>query len=188
MDDKKIISLLFERSEYALDSLSKKYSRLYKGVLRETLSNESDVEECANDVLLAVWNSIPPNSPDCLSAYVCKCARRIGINRYKYNTREKRNTGYTVMLSELDDCIPDNSYEDEYLKREQSEQLRQILSDFVRSLDAETRVLFVRRYIYLEPVASLSERYGIKENVISVKLFRARRKLKKILSKEGIYV
>ena len=94
MDDNRIIELLFERAENALDEVSHKYSRLYKGIIREVLSDEYDVEECGNDVLLAVWNTIPPNRPNSLPSYICKIARRIGINRFKYNTRQKRNTGY----------------------------------------------------------------------------------------------
>ena len=71
MDDNRIIELLFERAENALDEVSHKYSRLYKGIIREVLSDECDVEECENDVLMAVWNTIPPNRPDSLSSYIC---------------------------------------------------------------------------------------------------------------------
>ena len=182
MDDSKIIELLFLRAETALDEVSHKYSRLYKGIIREMLGNEEDTEECANDVLLAVWNTIPPNRPDSLCAYICKIARRIGINKFKYNTRQKRNTGYTVMLSELGDCIPAD--EPKVPSLGHSEEIRRVLSDFIRSLDPETEILFVRRYIYLESVADLALRFGMAENRISVKLYRARKKLKKALEKE----
>ena len=186
MDDNRIIELLFERAENALDEVSHKYSRLYKGIIREVLSDECDVEECENDVLMAVWNTIPPNRPDSLSPYVCKIARRIGINRFKYNTRQKRNTGYIAMLSELDDCLPADEPIDD--SNESSERIRSILSDFIRSLDPETEILFVRRYMYLESVTDLAKRFELDENRISVKLYRARKKLKKVLEKEGIKV
>ena len=186
IEDKRIIDLLFARSENALDELSCKYSRLYRNILRQLLGNESDAEECANDVLLAVWNSIPPNRPDNLPAYLCKIARRIGINRARYRTRQKRNADYTVLLSELDDCIPDRDSPDG--QETEGETIRAVLSDFLRGLDKETRVLFVRRYIYLETVASLAERFGLSENHVSVKLFRARKKLKKLLEKEEIFI
>ena len=186
MDDNRIIELLFERAETALNEVSHKYSRLYKGIIREVLSDECDIDECANDVLLAVWNTIPPNRPNSLTAYICKIARRIGINRLKYNTRQKRNTGYIVMLSELDDCLPaeepiDNS-------DERSEIIQSVLSDFLRDLDPETEILFVRRYMYFESVAELAQRFELDENRVSVKLYRARKKLKKVLEKEGIKV
>ncbi|MBE6638286.1 MAG: sigma-70 family RNA polymerase sigma factor [Ruminococcaceae bacterium] len=186
MDDNRIIELLFERAETALNEVSHKYSRLYKGIIREVLSDECDIDECANDVLLAVWNTIPPNRPNSLTAYICKIARRIGINRLKYNTRQKRNTGYVAMLLELDDCLPFVEPIDD--SDERSELIRSVLSDFIRSLDPETEILFVRRYMYLESVTDLAKRFELDENRISVKLYRARKKLKKVLEKEGIKV
>ena len=186
MDDNRIIELLFERAETALDEVSKKYSRLYKGIIREVLSDECDVDECENDVLLAVWNTIPPNRPNSLPAYICKIARRIGINRFKYNTRQKRNTEYIVMLSELEECIPAEQTNNDSAER--SEMIRAVLSEFLSSLDPETEILFIRRYMYLESVTDLAKRFELEENRISVKLYRARKKLKKVLKKEGINV
>lgn len=186
MDDQKIIELLFERTESALDEISRKYFRLYTGIIKEVLSDGCDIEECANDVLLAVWNSIPPNRPKNLSAYVCKIARRIGIDRFRHNTVRKRNGGYAVTLAELEECLP--AEEPFGAHAEQSAMIRAVLSDFIRGLDPETEILFVRRYVYLESVMSLAERFGLEENRVSVKLCRARKKLKKLLEKEGISV
>ena len=186
MDDRKIIELLFERKESALDEISRKYSRLYTGIIREMISDVCDAEECANDVLLAVWSSIPPNCPNNLSSYICKIARRIGVDRFRYNTVGKRNCGYTVTLDEIEECLPD--VEPFGAHAEQSEIIRNVLSDFIRGLDPETEILFVRRYIYLESVMSLAERFDTDENRIAVKLCRARKKLKKRLEKEGIQI
>lgn len=186
MDDKRIIELLFERRQAALDEVSDKYSRLYKGIIREILSDECDIDECANDVLLALWNTIPPNRPNSLSAYICRIARNIGINRLKYNTRQKRSSGYVLTLSELNDCLPEEALADD--SGDINGIIRPLLSDFLRELDPETEILFVRRYIYLESVANLAKRFEMDENRISVKLYRARKKLKKILEKEGIKI
>lgn len=186
MNDTSIVEQLFARKESGLDELSQKYTRLYRGILGEMLADPCDIDECANDVLLAVWNSIPPNRPASLPAYICKIARRIGTDRLRYNTRQKRNTGYTVALSELEECLP---AEPELTDGEgENRQIRKILSDFIRGLEPETEVLFVRRYIYLETVADLAKRFDMNENLISVKLYRARKKLKKLLEKEGIQV
>lgn len=186
MDDSRIIELLFERDDAALKEISRKYSRLYKGIIRGVLSDDCDVGECENDVLWAVWNSIPPNRPDNLTAYLCKLARRIGIDKLRYNTRQKRSTEYTVTLSELNDCLPAATGEDD--AAEDSATIRAVLSAFIRGLEPETEVLFVRRYLYLETVTDLAKRFELDENRISVKLYRARKKLKKMLEKEGVNV
>ena len=88
-----MIDRLFRREETALDDVARQYSRLYKGIIRGVLSDEQDVEECANDVLLAVWNSIPPNRPRSLVAYLLHMAPRLleydssikSINQHKYD-------------------------------------------------------------------------------------------------------
>ena len=186
MDDKLIIELLFRRSETALDELTRKYSRLYKSIIREVLSDECDVDECGNDVLLALWNSIPPNRPESLPAYICKIARRIGIDRLRYHTRQKRNSGFMLTLSELEECLPAEESIQE--TEERNEQIRTLLTAFLRSLDPETEILFVRRYIYLESVAELAKRFQLEENRISVKLYRARKKKRCIYPRHNFSV
>lgn len=184
LDDETIVDMLFERSEAALEELSRKYTQLCTHVAGRVLENRSDVEECVNDVRLAVWNSIPPNRPKNLAAYLCTISRNFALNRLKYNTRQKRNSDHLVMLSELDESIPSPS---EYLGAAfEEERVSEVISAFLRTLDRETRVLFVRRYVYFETPGELSERYGISVNSINVKLHRARKKLASKLSEEGI--
>jgi RNA polymerase sigma-70 factor (ECF subfamily) len=71
---------------------------------------------------------------------------------------------------------------------ERAEAIRRTVADFVKELDSETRVLFVRRYFYAESVKELSKRFGMSENAISVRLHRARARLKLLLEKEDIHV
>ena len=180
MEDRQIIDLLFARDEQGLRITEEKYSQLYKSILARALSDKSDIEECANDVLMALWNSIPPNFPDHFPSYIGRIARRIGINRFKYNTRQKRNVECNILLSELEGCFPSPGEE-----KQDSLQIRQVLNTFLRDLDPQSRVLFVRRYFYLESVSDLAQRFGISKNYVSVRLHRARTALKEMLKKEG---
>ena len=54
------------------------------------------------------------------------------------------------------------------------------------NMAAGSRVMFVKRYWYTESVAQISETFGMKENSVSVKLMRLRKKLRKKLEKEGV--
>ena len=101
MEDKEIIRLFFERSEQAINSLSLKYGNLCKSISYNILSNKEDAEECVNDVYLAVWNTIPPQRPDSLSAYISKITRNISLKKYRRNTADKRNNRYDISLDEL---------------------------------------------------------------------------------------
>ena len=82
MTDEEIISLFFERSEQAISELAAKHGKAVARIVRNILSDEEDVKECVNDTWLGVWNSIPPNRPDPLRAYVCRIARNLAAKKY----------------------------------------------------------------------------------------------------------
>ena len=82
MDDKQIIRLFFERSEQAITELSQKYGALYLQLADNILNDHQDAEECVNDTYLGAWNSIPPQRPNHLAAYLGKITRNLALNRY----------------------------------------------------------------------------------------------------------
>lgn len=90
-----------------------------------------------------------------------------------------------MLLSELEGCIP---APDQIEARQNARQLYAVLNGFLKELDDQTRVLFLRRYYYLEPVKSLAQRYRVTENFVSVRLHRARKMLKTLLTEEGFQV
>ena len=184
MEDSAIIELFFARDENALSEVTDKYSRLYIKVLKSVLDDGSDIEECQNDLLMTLWRLIPPERPRCLGAFISKLARRIGIDRYRRNTRQKRGGGIAVVLSEGESGI----IADQPLCEEDGKEIGEAISRFLRSVDGETRVLFIRRYFYGEAVSELAKRFELSENVISVRLYRAKEKLRRHLEKEGIYL
>lgn len=106
MDDVNIILLFFQRSERAIEELANKYGKLCKKLSYNILNNDSDADECVNDTYIKTWNSIPPQNPDNLMAYVCKIVRNISLNLFNYNNRQKRRGKVDAILSELDECIP----------------------------------------------------------------------------------
>lgn len=86
MDDKQIIRLFFERSEQAITELSQKYGDLCMKIARSILNDHQDAEECVNDAYLGAWNSIPPQSPDPLRAYICRIVRNRSLKKLRANT------------------------------------------------------------------------------------------------------
>ncbi|MGN0493837.1 MAG: RNA polymerase sigma factor [Acutalibacteraceae bacterium] len=187
IEDFEIVELLFNRNESGLGEISQKYKALYRNIIKQFLEREEDIAECENDVLMALWSSIPPNCPNKLPSYICRIARNIGINKYKYNTRAKRTAGYELVIEELSECIPDVSISSDHTVALEEKELIEVLTRLIETLDTKTRTLFVRRYYYLETVESLAKRYGISQNKVSVTLCRARKKLKALLEKE-VYI
>jgi len=182
MEDEKIIELLHDRNELGLTYTAEKYYPLYRSVLHRVLTDRQDVDECANDVLLSVWNTVPPNWPVHFPAYICRIAHRIGINRFKFNTRQKRNSDCTVLLSELEGCIPSNTTVERELERKE---LTALLDRFLALQDRKTRIMFLRRYWFGDSVAVIAAHFSMRPNAVSVHLLRTRAKLRAFLLKEG---
>ena len=68
----------------------------------------------------------------------------------------------------------------------ESKELRRILEAFLDSLSKENRLIFLRRYLYVDTVAEIAARYGISESKVKTQLHRTRAKLRTYLAKEGI--
>ena len=182
MDDSRIIELFFARSEQAVKELSAKYGAVCSKVAGNILRHPCAVEECLNDAYLGVWNTIPPQKPERLLAYVCRIVRNISIAKYHALTAAKRNSQYDTALAELEDCFASvDTVESEVAAKE----LTNAVNGFLATLDQESRVMFVRRYWYADSVTAIAARLKRSENSVSVRLFRMREKLKNYLKKEG---
>ena len=182
MTDREIVSLFFARSENAISALRDKYGKLCRPVAMNILKNESDAEECESDTSLRVWETIPPSDPDPLSPFVVRITRNLALDRYRYTRAARRYGGGDALLSELEDVLStQGETEEEVLRGE----LARCISCFLRTLRAEDRKLFVRRYWYGDDMAYLASLFGISENSAAVKLFRVRKKMKMHLEKEG---
>ena len=64
----------------------------------------------------------------------------------------------------------------------------QAIAIYLNTLDARTRILFVRRYFYMESIETLAKCYGLKASTVSTKLVRTRKKLRAFLEQEGVAI
>lgn len=185
MQDSRIIELLFERDESALEALDKKYGAVCHRVAHNILGNASDADECLNDSYLGVWNSIPPHRPEKLLPYVCRVVRNLAIKKYHQNTAQKRNSLYDVALDELEECLaaPDSPESEAAACR-----TGEYINVFLGTLDNQSRVIFVRRYWFSDSPEDIARRVGKSKNFVAVRLTRTRQKLREYLKERGVDV
>ena len=185
MEDGKITALFFERSEEAVAALSDKYGAVLAKVAYNVLGDRRDAEECVNDAYLAVWNTVPPERPDPLSSYICRIVRNLALKRYRDNTAKKRNGAFDATLDEIVECFPSGT--SVYEEAEAKETAR-IIDRFLGSLDAKSRVMFVRRYWRADGIDEIAKAFHTSRHNVSVRLSRTRKALKEYLSEEGVSV
>ena len=183
MEDKKIIKLLFQRAEQALDLLAARFGPRLLLTARNILSDHQDAEECVSDTYLAAWNSIPPHHPNLLSAYLAKLTRRISISRFRAKHRQKRAASeYALSLDELTQVTDHSAAPEELLE---AHVLGEVINRFLQSLTDEERNLFLARYFFLDPLRDAAALYGMSEGKAKSMLFRLRGRLREFLAKEG---
>lgn len=181
MQDKDIVDLYWARNENAIKVTEHHYGTYCMTVSMGILNSRPDAEECVNDTWLSAWNSMPPQKPSCLRAFLGKITRNLSIDRFRFLHSSKRNVDLTVAMEELGEAIPmpDDT---------RDEELCGLLNSFLEGLETLDRKLFVGRYWYGTPVSVLAERYGMKPNTVSQRLGRIRTALKQFLENRGYHV
>lgn len=185
MDDKKIIEMYFARNEKAVDETRTKYGSFINHIAFNILRIPEDAEECENDTYLRLWNAIPPDRPEYFKAYIGKIVRNISISLYRKNTAAKRGSGVDVLLSELEDCIPSSESVEAEID---AKYLSSVISEWLRTLSEENRVIFIKRYWYGESVKDIAAQSDFSPAELSSLLFALRKKLKKELTEKGVTV
>ena len=182
IEDEKIIEMFFERSEQGIRELDIKYGKVCHKLPYNIVNNRQDAEECVNDAWLGAWNSIPPQRPDPLRAYICRIVRNLSLKKLRANSALKRSSRFEVSLSELEDCISAHSLDEQLAAGELSAQI----NAFLAALRRDDRVMFVRRYWFAQPLSEIADAFGTTENNVSVRLGRIRRKLHTYLERKEV--
>ncbi|MFA5537051.1 MAG: RNA polymerase subunit sigma-70 [Bacillota bacterium] len=142
MDDDKIIGLYLARDEAAIVETKIAYGQKLDNLSFNILGNIEDARECVNDTYLQTWNSIPPQKPTYLFAFISKICRHLCFGRLDYKNAKKRSFETITLSSELANCIPDRLAQEEF----DHKVIGEVLTAFLNTLSKDHRVIFMRRY------------------------------------------
>ena len=184
MEDHDIVALFESRDEEAIRQCREQYERYCFHIAHRILGCREDAEEVVSDTYLKAWNTIPPQKPQSIKAYLGMLTRQGALNRVEHRNTEKRGGGQVeVALSELEECLASEGADlaDQML-------LRDALNRFLRDLPPRTRTVMIQRYWYLCSVEEIARSCGMSEGSVKVTLHRTREKLRKFLEKEGLFV
>ena len=182
MTDAEIIDRFRQRDENAVLLTDRQYGAQCRAMARHILKNAEDAEECVNDGLLRLWDSIPPARPQSLLAYLSRIVRNLSLDRLRERTREKRGGGAVpVPIDELAQLAGRDDVED----RVNAKELGRAINGWLRTLPERQCSAFLLRYYYFAPREEIAVRLGISAAQVSVELSRTRKRLAQFLKKEG---
>ena len=181
MTDEAIIRLYFERNEEALQKTEACYGKYCFSVAMNILASREDAEEIVNDTLVRTWNAIPPEHPKSFRAFLGKIARNLALSRLFRDQREKHNHLPHLVYDELDEIIGDTDGD-----LADKIALRDSINRFLKAQSAEDRVIFVKRYWYMLPIAMIAKETARSLSAVKTKLHRLREGLREHLLREGM--
>ena len=185
MDDKRIIELYFSRDEQAIAETEKEYGALCRYIASNVLAVKEDVEECVSDVMLSLWNAIPPDRPEDLRAYIGKAVRNRAHEMVRDANAWKRGGRVQIVSEELLSTIPD---ECDLAADFEAKRAGVIINRVLTGLSKTDRKIFVLRYWMGLSYTQIMTQTGAGESRVKMSLHRTRKKIAEELRKEGIAV
>ncbi len=183
ISDEEIVELYWQRNEAAIQITSDKYGKFLYRIAYNIVHDHCDCEECQNDTYLNVWNSIPPTRPRSFRAFIARIMRNIAIDKYYEKTNKKRvPSELTVSMEEIEDFISHNENPDDELL---AEELGEMISCFLRSLNERERYIFMSRFYLVEPTWVIAKELNVTESAIYKKLTKLKADLKIFLKEKG---
>lgn len=171
--DNRIIQLLKNRDYQGIDLLQTYYKEFIYYILHSLRLNQQDIEECYNDVILKIWDTIDQYDVNKMSFknYIALLARRLGLNYVRKNKKLMKEIQYEQMdiFKDVQDIeMIDWKYVVSKLSKKQQE-------------------LFYRRYYYYQTLEEIALEKGLTYKATEGLYYRLRKKLRKILQEEGHY-
>ena len=183
MEDQQIIELYLQRNEDAIARTEQKYTPYCRSIAARILHVPEDADEALNDTWLAAWNSIPPHIPECLQTFLGRLTRNISLKRVRSEHAQKRGAAEVrVVFEEVEEWLASGQNVEQQVSEQE---LAEAINDFLDSISAVERNVFVRRYWYMQSIAEIAAYHGFSESKVKSMLFRIRNKLHARLKKEN---
>ena len=130
----------------------------------------------------SVWSQIPPTHPPVLAHFCGRITRNLSIDRIRKKFAGKRPDVHMAdVMDEMEQLNVTYTVEEQLAEKE----LMETINRFLEEMSPKDRYIFVRRYWFLDPVSAISKRHHMSAGSVKMNLYRNRKKLLKLLEKEG---
>ncbi|MGM9652492.1 MAG: RNA polymerase sigma factor [Eubacteriales bacterium] len=171
MEENDWIALLRARDPRGMEELLRRCGPLMRYVISPILPDAQDQEECLSETAMRVWDKIALYDP-------ARGSIRSWLTALNY-LRSRRRQGDIREITE-EEPSREPGPEEIVLLRERQAALRRTLD----ALPEKDRVLFYRKYYYLQSDAQIAAELGVTERSVEGRLYRLRRRLRKTLGGE----
>lgn len=177
MKEKEIIVLLKERKQQGIEELLLRYGPLMRYIISPIVSNPEDAEECLNEAAMRVWEKIElfDSQRGSWNAWLTALTRNVALNKAKALQKHSANQELAESLASSEP-----SPEEAVLQQER----RNAVLSALNELSQKERVIFYRKYYYMQSTLQIASELGLSERAVEGRLYRIKKRLRKILGGE----
>lgn len=174
----KIISTYIHDNNLKLEDLINDYSNYVYTIIRKSSINlsDEDTDEIVSDVFFTIWRNIEKlDYSKNISPYISGITKNLikkKVRKTKINSNIDDYDEMLVDLSSIELCCIEN-------------EKRRIITNEIKKLKKYDKEIFLKYYYEDTSIKDIAEIYNISQSKVKVKLFRIRKKIKKILKERG---
>ena len=178
MEERDIIERLLGRDESGLHDLLRYYGPLMRYIIAPIVPDPHHREDCLSEAAMRVWDRVGQFDPSrgSFNAWLTAVVRNTARN-YQRAMQSHQST------QDLDENTPSPQPTPEELLLRQERQAA--VNRALARLSSEEQALFYRKYYYLQPTAQIAAELGTTERAVEGKLYRLKKRLRKLLGGEG---
>ncbi len=161
-----------------IENLMNDYTNYILTIIRNFSINlsDEDTEEIILDVFLALWNNQSKLNKDCnMSAYIAGITKNLIMKKYKKVKYVENIEDYEEKLVSIDNIELDFT---------ENEKNKAILEE-INKMNSDDKDIFISYYYDEKKVKEIAIMYNFSEAKVKSRLFRVRKKLKKVLKERG---
>lgn len=178
MQEQELIELLIRRDPQGAEELLRHYGPLMQYVIRPIVADAQDREECLSEAVMRVMDKIHLYDPNrgSWTGWVTAVTRSVAVNKLRQG-----KVPLTAEEVSPDTPSPEPTPEEQMLKKERQKELQEALLQ----LSQGDRLIFYRKYYYLQPTAQIASETGLSERAVEGRLYRIKKRLRKLLGGDG---
>jgi len=178
MQEHSIIEMLRNKDPNGADALLRHYGPLMQYIITPIVANAQDREECLSEAVMRILEKIHLYDEErgSWTAWITSVARNVALNK-------RRSAKAFFEEEEVTDqtSSPDPTPEELILQQERQREL----TGAIAQLPQTDRVIFYRKYYYLQTTAQIASEIGITERAVEGRLYRIKKRLRKLLGGDG---
>jgi len=173
MTEREIIELMLQRDEEGMYEFLRRYGPLLRYIIASILPNAQDREDCLLETLMLIWDKIDLFDNN-----------RGGWNVWITSVARNRARSFKRRIPAQTEEIPEDMPSLEPTP-EEATVLRERLRWALESMASTDLDLICRKYYYSQSIAQIASETGMTEKAVESRLYRLRRRLRRILDGEG---